>query len=107
MKRKYHKILLDIIMTIAYILLMDLTLTGFLLHEVYGLITIGMIALHLWLNWKWVKGVTANMAKEGTKTKTKIMYWLNVLIFTFMSIIAISGVFISKILFNWLNVGKL
>ncbi len=90
------KIILDIVMTLSLALLMKISFTGMMLHEVLGLAALVMMLVHLILNRKWIAGVTkAVLAKKAT-TKAVIMLLLNVLLLVCVLLIALSSVLISN-----------
>lgn len=95
------KIFLDIVMTICFVLLMNLPVTGLVFHELAGIAAFLFIVIHLILNFSWLKGVTTNtfLNKNETNTKTKIMYALNIGLFVSIILIVVTGIIISKYLF--------
>lgn len=96
---KKFKIVIDILLFIATILLFDIELIGNLNHEILG-ITLGiLIIIHIGLNFKWIKQVTKNLKKVNTKTK--VMYVIN--IFTMLIYLGaiICGILISDKIFNF------
>lgn len=106
MKKLNLKIIIDIVMTIIFLLLMWLDGTGVLWHELLGLYVGLMFIIHLVLNRDWIKAVTLRFSKA--KRKIKGMYVLNVLLLIDILAIVISGVLISQILFlDWFSVDLL
>jgi len=100
MNRKLiSKIVLDIVMTITFIMLMDAFGTGLLFHEIAGLSIMGLFILHLVLNWSWVKGITQKLFSPQLKISAKLKYVLNMSLFLCCSMIIITGVMISEVLF--------
>jgi len=93
------KIVLDTVMVIAFVLLFNYMVLGMLFHEVVGLAIGAVILLHCGLNWKWIKGISLNIFKKKLPTKTRIGYFLNILLLLSVIFIIISGVLISKKLF--------
>jgi hypothetical protein len=93
------KLTLDILLTVLFILLIYPRETGFTFHEITGLATGALIILHLLLNWSWVKNVTSNLFKPKLKSKTKLFYILNALSLATWSVVIITGIQISTVLF--------
>ena len=95
------KIFLDIIMTIFFVLLMNLHVTGLVFHEIAGIAVFIFIIIHLILNFSWLKSITTNLflKKNEINTKTKLMYALNIGLFVSITIIVVTGIMISTYLF--------
>ena len=95
------KIFLDIIMTICFVLLMNLRSTGLVFHEIAGISVFVFIVIHLIFNFSWLKGITTNLflKKNEVNTKTKLMYALNIGLFVSITIIVVTGIMISTYLF--------
>ncbi|HEY8889947.1 MAG TPA: DUF4405 domain-containing protein [Clostridium sp.] len=107
-KINHLKIVIDTLMVVIFVLLYNYLVLGMLFHEVVGLAIGAVILLHCGLNWKWIKGVTLKIFKSKLPLKTRIGYFLNILLLINVIIIIISGVLISKKLFPGftLSVGK-
>ena len=93
------KIILDIIMVVAFVLLFNYKTPGMLFHEVVGLAIGVVILIHCGLNWKWIKGVSLKIFKHKLPLKTRIGYILNILLLLSVIFIIVSGLLISKKLF--------
>lgn len=102
MKKNYVKMVVDITMTVIFILLMDIAATGIFFHELLGLIIAGVFIYHLILNRKWIKGITIRLFDKAIKLKTKVMYWLDVIIAVSMGLTTISGILISQVILKQL-----
>lgn len=78
---------------------MNVNLISPLWHEIFGIIISFLIALHLILNFKWIKNITKNFRK--VKNKIKMLYIIDV--FTFLSylITIVIGILISISIFNF------
>lgn len=101
--KKYLKIILDVIMTIIFMLLLNTAATGLEFHEIAGLSILGLFLFHNLLNINWIIGVTKSVFKRKAKTKTVAMYIVDALLTVFLITTALSGVFISRVLFPDLN----
>ena len=104
-KINYFKLFLDIIMAIIFTLLFNAHIFGGLtFHEVAGLVMGIAILVHIGLNWRWVKNVTLSIFNKKITLKTRIGYFINILLLLDIATIIISGIFISKVTFNGLNI---
>lgn len=95
MNRKIRQII-DIIMTIFFIILMGYYITGNKIHEILGTLIFILFILHHILNIKWYKTIF--------KRKHTFQIVLNVLLFISMLGMMISGIIISGYVFSFLNV---
>lgn len=116
MKKCHVKLLLDIIMTICFVCIMKIKITGMNLHEKLGISILILVCIHLILNYKWIKGVTGKLFDKNMKPIVKISYCLNVLLCLLILLIVISGIMISVTIFThistenrllWANVHKI
>jgi hypothetical protein len=102
MKNKI-RLLLDIVLTAAFLLLMDPKSLGTMaVHEWLGLGICVFFILHKVLNWNWIK--TASIGLFGKSPwAVKRNYFLDVFLLLGMSIIVLSGMKIAKTIdFSWL-----
>jgi hypothetical protein len=94
------KIITDIIMFITMILLMYLSFTGIVIHEILGIGVFILFFIHKAFNFKWIKAITKSMVDGNNINKSvKWKYILDVLLLIDIILITISGIFISQILF--------
>lgn len=100
---KYKKIILDVLTTIIMILLMNNNFTGVKRHEVLGIAIVLLFVIHKYFNWSWIKNITLNLFNKKTPTKTKIMYFLDILLLMLLLLNTLSGILISQNLFTYLN----
>ncbi|MFA0815386.1 MAG: DUF4405 domain-containing protein [Anaerofustis sp.] len=101
MKKNYLKYILDLVMTVVFILLMNTTVTGLKAHEVLGLGVCGLFIIHNLLNAKWIRTVASKLFDKQFKPLTKFMFVLDALILIDVLLIALSGVLISTELFSF------
>lgn len=96
------KMICDIVIAIALLVLMEPKATGLSFHEWAGLaICLGFL-IHNLLNWKWISCVTGNFLKH-LPAKTRLNYLLDWLLFLGMFVIVLSGIGIAKTIdFSWL-----
>ncbi|MDF2612209.1 MAG: hypothetical protein K0R92_3683 [Lachnospiraceae bacterium] len=76
-------------------------------HEIGGLILLGVFVIHVLINWKWVVAITKKLFHKSIPVKTKIGYILNILLLISFTLIGISGIFISKVVFQISNEGSM
>ena len=87
---------LDTVLLIAYIALQEQGgAPGFVLHEWIGLAFIPLFILHLVLSWSWV-ATTWSRVSSDQWPRARINFLLNVSLFTMMTIVIVSGLFISE-----------
>lgn len=100
------KILIDICMLIIFTLLMNLSITGLVFHEIFGL-GIGIIfILHIMLNKSWIKSIGSNLRNKNLKNKYKIMFYLNLITFFSVLVLIISGVLISRYVLTTITINN-
>ncbi|GAB6152776.1 hypothetical protein JCM17380_15260 [Desulfosporosinus burensis] len=108
MKNKnYLKLLIDIVMSLTFVLLFNkMVLGGLHFHEIAG-IGIGLgVLVHIALNFQWVKKVSLRLFDRKLPRKIRLGYLLNILLLISMLFIIVSGLFISKIVFPNLRIGN-
>jgi len=99
-KINFIKIVLDILMSIVFVLLFNKTvLSGMEFHQIAGLAIGVAFIIHIALNRKWVKQVTLKLFSSKINFKTKFGYILDVILLLCFAFIIISGILISKVEF--------
>lgn len=99
MNKTLTKLMLDIILTILFILLIYPKETGYPFHEITGLASGALVIIHLMVNWSWVKSVSGNLFNPKLKIKSKLFYLLNTLSLAVLAAVIITGIQISVVLF--------
>lgn len=94
------RIVLDTIMAGTIIILMDLQITGLVLHEAIGLILYLLFVLHKFINRKWIIGVSRAFFKK-LPLKTRLNYVLDLFMLAGLTLIVLSGAFIARTI-TWL-----
>lgn len=97
---KKFRIILDIIMTVLFIILMGYYITGNAVHEILGTITFVLFIIHNILNIKWYKSIFKG--KHSFQRTFHIV--INLLLFIAMIGMMISGIMISSDVFDFLNI---
>ena len=94
------KLIIDVLMTFALLLLMAYELLGSTAHEVVGIVMFALFNIHHVLNINWTKHLT-----KGKQTPIRIFQDILVLL-VFVSFVGsiISGIVVSKHLFNFLDI---
>lgn len=99
MKKNKVKIIIDILMTIAFILLMCNQITGVLAHEILGISVMVLFTIHQILNINYYKNLL-----KGKYNKLRIAYLIiNTLLLIMMLVMIISAILISQYTFSFLN----
>lgn len=97
---KKFRIILDIVMTILFIILMGYYVTDNEVHEILGTITFVLFIIHNILNIKWYKGIF-----KGKHNFQRIFHiMINLLLFIEMLGMMISGIMISADVFAFLDI---
>ena len=73
MKRSYLKLLLDVVMAAAVIMLMEPRATGLRAHELGGLLVCTAFLAHALLNWKWIACMTGKFFTK-LPIKSRVSY---------------------------------
>lgn len=99
---KKIKILVDILMTLIFILLMCNQITGVFTHEILGISTFVLFIIHHILNKNFYKNIF-----KGKYNKLRIAYLvIDSLLFIMMIIMIISSLMFSQYLFRNLELGS-
>ena len=97
---KKIRMLLDIAMTIMFIILMGYYITGNTVHEILGTIIFILFIIHNILNIKWYKSIF----KGKHEFKRTFHIIINLLLFLSMIGMMVSGIMISSKVFSFLNI---
>lgn len=88
-------------MAILFIILICAYDTGLVFHEFAGLTILALFTIHIFLNWTWVKIVTKNLFTTKIKKMPWLMYALNIVLLISVGAIIVTGIMISKVVFNY------
>lgn len=98
-RKSLIKLLLDVSMTVIYLMLMFSRSVGGFFHETAG-IGIGILfALHILLNLSMTKGLFRGVISGKAKPEKVVQLVLDVLLMIFMPVVIVTGILISKELF--------
>ncbi|MDO5517045.1 MAG: DUF4405 domain-containing protein [Clostridium sp.] len=106
MKKYRVKLLLDIIMTICFICIMKIKITGMSMHEKLGILIFALVCMHLILNYKWIKAMTGRIFDKNLKPIMKISYALNMILCLLILLVIVSGMMISVTIFTQISWGN-
>lgn len=93
------KLILDIVLTVLFLMLIDPKNTGYSFHEIAGLSIALLFSIHVLLNWKWIKNTTKNLFKARLKGRSKLYYILDMVSLISIAIIIFTGIEISRVVF--------
>ena len=93
------KLVLDVIMICITATLYSKNIISLAYHEIVGLILCLLLLLHLAFNRKWISAVSKNL--RNLNTKTKINAVTDILLFVSWAVVMVTGILISKKLFNF------
>ena len=99
MKKKIS-VMINILMTIFFVVLMGYHITGNQIHEYLGVITLLLVTIHNYLNIKWYK----NIVKGKYHFQRILLTAIDLLLLVATIGIAISSVIISTDVFQFLNI---
>lgn len=106
-KLTYVKFGIDLIMAVMFVLFFNKrVLGGLTFHEIAGLAMAAVFFTHVLLNWRWVKNVTLKLFDRKLPGKTKLGYFLNLMLLISMGFIIVSGIFISRVIFPNIDIGN-
>lgn len=99
---KKLKIIVDILMTIVFILLMCNQITGVFTHEILGASVIILFIIHQILNRNFYKNIF-----KGKYNKLRVAYLIiDLLLLIMMIIMIISSLMVSQYIFSNLDIGS-
>jgi hypothetical protein len=98
------KIVVDIVMIVLFISMLFAKNTGMVYHEIAGTSLLVVTGLHVFLNRKWFMNCGKNFS--SLKTKSKLMFVLNLGIALFTVIVIFTGMMISTVLFPQIDVAN-
>ena len=96
---RVFKIFIDVLLLIDTFVLVNMDITGHLIHEILGISMAILLLIHIVTNWNWIKNVTKNFKKVNKKTK--IMYIVNILTMIIYFGAILFGIIISHELFKF------
>ncbi len=103
-KKNVVRIILDIAMIVIFILLYNTTATGLLFHEVVGLVIVGIVAIHLLINKKWIEAIGSFFRNKEKHKKQLFRLGLNIALLAGTVIVTVTGIMISMYVFPALNI---
>jgi hypothetical protein len=90
------RLIVDLCLTVSFLALMSVSLTGLLLHEWWGLGLMAIVLIHLLAQWDWT--ISATRRFVGTLTgRIRLTYVLNWVLFIAAVLVFVSGILISEV----------
>jgi hypothetical protein len=96
--KKTCKIIVDIAITMIFAVLLIPRVVDTSTHELLGIIIAPIVALHILLNWKWVKATITSMRRGKATEKSQQMFRLVIGLAVSLVITIISGLLLSNAL---------
>lgn len=93
--RSKVNLVVDIVIFLAFLIATAPHFTGIAIHEWLGLAFGAAIVTHLLLHWQWIVETTKRIFSK-LPGKTRLNYALNILLFIDVTLIAFTGIMISK-----------
>nr|WP_207758122.1 DUF4405 domain-containing protein [Clostridium botulinum] len=87
-------------MTILFICLMKIKITGMHRHEILGIVLTLLVIGHLALNFNWFKNIFKKLFNKNISSKTRVSYFINIILGLLVLVIFISGILISVTIFK-------
>ncbi len=97
---------LDITLFIAFVVDMNVRFTGIPIHEWLGIAFGTALIYHLMLHWKWIVQITKRLFTQ-LPAKQRLRYIVDLLLFVDMVIVVITGIWISRVVAQQLNIPSL
>ena len=94
------KFALDIILLVLLLLMYKKDVLGISFHELGGILLCGLFIIHKLLNIKWIIATTGRLFSKKISRRLKLNWLIDVLQLLCFTYILVSGIFISKVLFD-------
>ena len=101
--RTKTKLILDILIFIAFLIAMEPRSSGITLHEWLATSLIAVLIVHLLLSWDWITQITRRFIGK-INNQSRLNYILNWLLFVDGTVIMLSGFMISESLIPYLGI---
>ena len=101
--RTKTKLILDILIFIAFLIAMEPRSSGITLHEWLATSLIAVLIVHLLLSWDWITQITRRFIGK-INTQSRLNYILNWSLFIDGTVIMLSGFMISESLMPYLGI---
>ncbi len=98
-RRNGWKFLLDFALLVLLALMYNKRALGLDFHEIGGFALYGLFVVHKLLNGKWIRAVTAGLFSLRTPARQKAFWVLDILLFASFTVILVTGILISKVVF--------
>ncbi|WP_438444077.1 DUF4405 domain-containing protein [Gorillibacterium sp. sgz5001074] len=106
-RKNVVKLVLDMAMGVTFALLFNKrVLGGLAFHEIAGIAIGFAILMHILLNYRFVQKITMRLFDNKLPGKTRLSYFLNLLLLICMGFVMISGLLISKVVLPGFRYGN-
>ena len=95
-KKNIFKFILDVLMLALFVTFFDINLISFKFHTIGGIVFGALILIHVFLNKKWIIGITKRLFDKNLKTRTRVSYIISAVLFLVIFAIIISGILMIK-----------
>ena len=95
-KKNIFKFILDLLMLALFVTFFDINLISFKFHTIGGIVFGALILIHVFLNKKWIIGITKRLFDKNLKTRTRVSYIISAVLFLVIFAIIISGILMIK-----------
>jgi Domain of unknown function (DUF4405) len=90
------RLVIDLVLTISFLALMSVSLTGLLLHEWWGILLMAVVVIHLLAQWDWTMSSSRRFFRSLTG-RIRFTYMLNWCLFVAAVLVFASGILISEV----------
>lgn len=100
-RRNLLKWCLDGILIFLFVLMFRKRVISMRFHEIGGLVLLGVIVLHIVLNYRFIFTVTKKIFCKAIPGKTKLGYVIDICLLILFVLIGVSGAMMSKVVFSF------
>ncbi len=94
---------MDFAILLIFLLAMEPSATGIVIHEWLGLVFTIIIVVHLLLHWAWIIAISKRFFKK-LAGQARLNFVLNIFLFIFITILIFTGIMDSKVILPFLGV---
>lgn len=105
-RKRALKLIFDAVMLLLLVLMYRKQAVGLEFHEIGGLVLIGMVALHLLFNGRWIGAATKRLFSKSTGGRARACYIVDALLLLALLTVGVTGALISKVVFSFHAAGN-
>lgn len=94
--KKVLKLALDLLLIISFAVMYKKKVISMSFHEIAGLIILGVTAIHLAINFRWVIGITKKVFSKAFPIRTRIAYLIDLALILCLIMMIITSLLISE-----------